>query len=511
MKSALLDTNVLIHREARKVIREDIGALFLWLDRLHYEKLIHPLSIEEIRKHADTEVVRTIELKLGSYRELKTLSNDTPEVAAIRAEDRTDNDRIDTDILAEVAVDRVDILISEDRGIHRKAARLGLATRVFTIDEFLEKANAEHPALADYTVLSVRKRLFGEVDLTDPFFDSFRADYGGTTFDRWFRRKADEEVYVCTDDTTDRLLAFLYVKTETDEEGYADIAPPLKPEKRLKIGTFKVVANGVKLGERFLKIVFDNALRRSVTEIYITLYKRTSEHERLARLLEEWGFYHHGMKASATGPEYVYVRDFRPSIDLADPRRTFPYMAGTARKFIVPIYPEYHTELFPDSILRGEDPRKYVDSSPARNAITKVYISRSWTRDLRRGDIIVFYRTASGGSAYHTAVATTFGIVLDVTDNIKSKADFIAICRKRSVFSDAELGRHWDYNPRSRPFVVTFLAAHSIPLGRRPNRRRLLDERIIGDEPPRGFVQLPNDAFSKLIGAASVNARLVVG
>jgi len=39
---ALLDTNILIHREARTVVRDDIGTLFRWLDELRYEKLVHP-------------------------------------------------------------------------------------------------------------------------------------------------------------------------------------------------------------------------------------------------------------------------------------------------------------------------------------------------------------------------------------------------------------------------------------------------------------------------------------
>jgi hypothetical protein len=71
-----------------------------------------------------------------------------------------DDDRIDTSVLAEVAGDRVDVLITEDRNLHKKAARLGLASRVFTIDAFLEKVTAENPALADYKVLSVKKVLF---------------------------------------------------------------------------------------------------------------------------------------------------------------------------------------------------------------------------------------------------------------------------------------------------------------------------------------------------------------
>jgi predicted nucleic acid-binding protein len=49
---ALLDTNILIHREAAVVVRQNIGLVFNWLDRLDYEKCVHPVSVEEIEQHA---------------------------------------------------------------------------------------------------------------------------------------------------------------------------------------------------------------------------------------------------------------------------------------------------------------------------------------------------------------------------------------------------------------------------------------------------------------------------
>jgi hypothetical protein len=96
-----------------------------------------------------------------------------PEVEALGAAvDITENDRRDTAILNEMFLGRVDVLITEDRGIARKASRLGVADRLFTIDAFLEKITAENPALVDYRVLSVRKTLFAHVDVGDPFHSS---------------------------------------------------------------------------------------------------------------------------------------------------------------------------------------------------------------------------------------------------------------------------------------------------------------------------------------------------
>lgn len=504
MARALLDTNILIHREARTVVHDDIGTLFRWLDELQYEKCIHPDSIDEVKKHADPEVVKTFERKLKSYSLLKTKAPDSPEIATLRTEDKTPNDRTDTSMLAEVVADRVEILISEDRGLHRKAARLGIAGRVFTIDAFLEKVTAENPALSDYKVLSVHKVLCGNVNLADSFFDSFRDDYPG--FDKWFNGKADEPAYICTSDTG-AVMAFLYLKREGAGENYTDIAPPFAPAKRLKIGTFKVVSNGYKLGERFLKIVFDNALLYGVREIYVTAFTNTVEQERLVRLLEDWGFEMHGTKTTNAGTENVYVRDFRPAVDPDDPRRTFPYVAASARKFIVPIYPAYHTELLPDSILNSESPEDFVENKPNRNALSKVYICRSYERGLKPGDIIVFYRTADGGPAYYTSVATSIGVVQEVIDNIGDLKTFLAVCRKRSVFTDAQLKEHWDYKKHDRPFVTNFLFLYALP--KRPNLKALIDNKIISAA-PRGFEPITDKAFDQLLKVSDANTRFIV-
>jgi predicted nucleic acid-binding protein len=500
----LLDTNILIHREARTVVRDDIGTLFRWLDELKYEQVIHPDSVAEVKKHADPSVVQTFERKLQSYRTLRTKAADTPQIAILRGEDKSENDKVDTSMLAELAANRVDLLITEDRGIHKKAARLGLASRVFTIDVFLEKVNAENPALADYKVLSVEKMLFGTVNLKDQFFDSFRLEYPG--FEDWFNRKADETAYVCTSDAGD-ILAFLYLKRKGVDENYSDIAPPFRPGQRLKIGTFKVVSNGYKLGERFLKIVFDNALRYRVSEIYVTIFRRNVNQDQLIRLLEDWGFLLHGTK---NGDELVYVRDFAPRVDARDPKSTFPYIAASARKFVVPIWPDYHTELLPDSILRSEDPEDFEDNKPNRNALSKVYISRSIERGLRAGDIIVFYRTRSpDGPAWYTSVVTTIGVVQEVIDRIPDLMTFLSLCRKRSVFTDQELKRWWDFRPGNRPFVVNFLFVYSLP--KRPNLRQLDEIGLVksGDE-PRGFRQVNDKSFERMLEISNADARFIV-
>lgn len=248
-----------------------------------------------------------------------------------------------------------------------------------------------------------------------------------------------------------------------------------------------------------------------VDEIYVTIFDRTEDQQRLIDLIKEWGFTLHGSKHSTSGEEQVFTRDFKPRADLKHPNLTYPYFSRKARKFIVPIYPRYHTELFPDSILRTESPHDFVENRPNRNAISKVYICRSWERNLNPGDIILFYRTAAEGqAAYYTAVITTIGIVQNVYTQISGLEHFIQLCRKRSVFSDAELAEHWNWNPRNRPFIVNFLYVLTFTEGNRLNRKSLLELNIISNEPPRGFVQISDAAFETLMEKSHANQRYIV-
>ncbi len=500
----LLDTNILIHREASTVVRRDIGNVFFWLDKLRHDKIAHPISIVEIAKHRDEKVRNTFHAKLQSYNILKTTAPLSTEAQAFAATDESENDRNDTIIINEVFTNRVDLLISEDRGMHTKAGILGIADRVFTIEAFLEKVSAENPALVDYRVLAVKKTAFGSVDITSGFFDSFRADYGGSAFDRWFARKSDETAYVCYE--AENLVAFLYLKVEGPEENYHDITPVFPPKRRLKIGTFKVEMNGYKLGERFLKIVFDNALRLRADEVYVTIFHHNAEQDRLIRLLQGFGFNEVGIKTGRYGIELILARNMAPAFDATAPALTFPYFSLDSQCYIVPIWENYHTELIPDSILSNESPTNFIEQFPHRNAIRKVYISRSINRNLHRGDTIVFYRT--GG--YYRGVATTVAVVEDLHTKIRDATQFVSLCRKRSVFTNEELIRWWDFKSHNRPFIVEFLYAHSLP--KRPNMKELIDNGVIRDinSAPRGFEPLSKEQFRTILQLAEADPRYLV-
>lgn len=246
----LLDTNIIIYRENKKMTNYSIGHLFRWLDKLKYDKLIHPLTKKEIAVYKYVDPAEAMTLKLDAYQELKTQAPMAEQVAALAATtDKNENDRVDTALLNEVYQGRVDLLITEDKRLRRKAELLGLGHKVLSINAFLTIATSENPGLIEYKALAVEKVPIGSLDVNNEFFDSLRNAYPG--FNAWFNKKCAEDAYICRDDT-DRLLGFLYLKPENEEENYSDISPCFPPKKRLKIGTFKVDATGFRLGERFI-------------------------------------------------------------------------------------------------------------------------------------------------------------------------------------------------------------------------------------------------------------------
>ena len=487
---ALLDTNIIIHREASKIVNQDIGVLFRWLDRAQCVKCVHSFSIDELKKHVDKDYVNSLMTKTSSYEVIEIPSPWDERVKAISdVEDKTDNDRVDSRLLNELVCKRVDIFITEDKKIHKKAKLLGVEDCVFTIDDFLEKVFSEHPDLVDYKVLNVKKVKFGTLNLKDHFFDSLREDYDG--FDEWFLRKYDDECYVTINSSNGLLLSFLYLKIESERENYSDISPVFPPKKRLKVGTFKVINNGVRLGERFMKIIFDNALKNKVDEIYVTIFDKRPEQNRLIGLLEQWGFCFWGYK----GDEKIYVRNFSPFCNISDLKKTYPYISARQNIFLLAIYPEYHTELLPDSILTTESPDDFAEDMPHRNCISKIFVSRAYPPFPCRGDIIIFYRT--GG--YYKGVISTIGIVDEIISRFSSENEFLRFCRKSSVYPENKLKEMWNYNSFRRPLAVRFLYEYSFP--HRLNMKELIDMKILGgiEDAPRGFKRISREQFDLIL------------
>lgn len=490
---ALLDTNIIIHRETMQATNYTIGKLYYWLDKLHYEKLLHPCTVAELRKADNTQQQQLYDARLSAYTNMRCIAPQTDEfVSLLDGTPNTDNDRIDNQLLFEVYCGRADILITEDRRMRNKAERLGIASKVFSINAFIGKVSADYPDLVEYKALNVKKELMGNIDVNDSFFDTFRPVYKG--FNQWFAKKSDEEAYICRSDKND-IIGFLYLKTEDENENYSSITPIFMPKRRLKVGTFKVEASGFRLGERFIKIIFDNAIARNLDEIYVTLFKDRDELKRLYDLLIRWGFYDYGTKDTDGQKETVLVKKLGVYDATKSVIANFPNLNGNSSKMILPIMSCYHTSLFPDSKLNTE--LEYIGNIPHRYALQKVYITWAFENNLKPGDLLLFYRMGDTYPKKYSSVITTVGVIDQVVNSFANEEKFLNYCQNRSVFTIAELKRFWTqhrYNLKVLKFVYVKTLNKKITLD------YLQQHGIV--EPgqgPRPFTRITNEQFSMIL------------
>lgn len=345
---------------------------------------------------------------------------------------------------------------------------------------------------------------FAEINLYDSFFDSLRANYTG--FDTWFGKKAaaGDHAYVFYGEGGE-VNDFLYLKLE--EEELSDVEPVLPAKRRLKVGTFKLLSRGTRRGERFMKKIMDQAVALDVDEIYVTIFP-TEELHYLIHSFETFGFTHVANKPHSDGrEEWVLVKNMR--VFFGDVVRDYPFVKTEGvNKCLLSIRPNYHTKLFPDSILNNESYDLVTDITPT-NGIYKIYIC--WMKDaatLKRGDNVVIYRMGDGlGPAFYRSVATS---VCTVTE-VRRYMDFDSLeafmrYTQYSVFSEQD--RHKWYQFKSSFIVIKML--YNVAFARRVIRKDLLEQVGISREAYWGFCPLTEAQYNKILELGGADERYFI-
>ncbi len=340
---------------------------------------------------------------------------------------------------------------------------------------------------------------FKDIDINDSFFESLKSDY--KEFPKWYQSKSDkgDKAYVIISEGV--IEAFLFLKLE--EEELSDLEPVLTQKKRLKIGTLKVNPHGTRLGERLMKKALDTALKNDVEEVYVTVF---SKHEYLIKIFEKYGFINLAEKTTHNGTEQVYVKSLKSRHN--DVLLDYPRIVSSANKYLLAIYPEYHTRLLPDSKLYNESFDLIADVSHT-NSIHKVYICRMQDLDvLQRGDILVVYRTGDGrGPAKYRAVATSVGVVEEVKkkSDFKTENEYLDYCKTYSVFEESEL-KEWF--KQTGIYVIRF--TYNFALNKRIIRDKLIND--IGLDPNKywGFFKLSDKDFDKIIEIGEVYESFII-
>ena len=365
--NVLLDTNIVVHRESSNNIAYEVIQLYKSLDKLKANKFVIE---DEIKKHKDKEVVANMLGKLEAYNYLVPMPiDDIDFVNIISKYSNDENSQIDNKFLYQVYKGLVDYLITDDKGILAKARELYLDDFVLSSSEFLNLVEKKYPSFITYKVLSIKLCKISSLDINDPFFETLRQDYEGIKFNHWFEKKArsGEDAYVFKN--SKGLQGFLYLKIEDENESYSDIEPTFKPKKRLKVGTFKINSTGLRVGERFLKIIFDYAQKSCVEEIYVTLFENKREEVKaLKSLMMEWGFEKHGYKKS--NGELVMVKKMNVYQKDKSPKFNYPNLKTDLRYGVLPIDSQFHTDLFPDLYIKNEDMTLF-EEKPCGYAVEK--------------------------------------------------------------------------------------------------------------------------------------------
>ncbi len=435
--NVLLDTNIVIHRESSNAISYDVIQLYKTLDKLKANKHVLEDIKDEIKKYKDRNVVETMLAKINSYSTLSALLiEDERFSSVVKQYSQDENSVVDNKHLYLVYKNKVDFLITDDKGILAKAKELYIDDVVLSTIDFLNKVEKNYPTFISYNVLSVDLCKMSSIDVNDQFFDTLRDDYEGVKFNNWFNKKAKdgESAYIFKNNNL--LSGFLYLKIENQDENYEDITPILLPKRRLKIGTFKIKSTGLRVGERFLKIIFDYALRSEIEEIYVTLFEnKRAEVKNLMKLMMDWGFEKWGYKKS--NGELVLVKKMGVYNRDKDSKFNYPNLKANKKYGFLPIESCYHTTLFPDLYLKNESMTISKEKACAY-AVEKIYVCSTKFIPFKEGDLLFIYRMGEGYYKKYRSVVSGICVLKQIirTNNFE---EFKKECKNRTVFNDEEL------------------------------------------------------------------------
>ena len=347
---------------------------------------------------------------------------------------------------------------------------------------------------------------FSDIDLNDSFFDSLRASY--PEFNEWYNKKAAAGTTAYCYYVDNELKDFLYLKIE--EEELSDLTPALPAKKRLKVGTFKVDNDNrhTTRGERFMKKIMDMAIAEDVDEIYVTMFP-TEELQGLIRMFEKFGFSHIADKPHEGGnAEYVLIKDMTTHVD--DFKLDYPFVKkASSNKYVLSIVPEFHTHLFPDSILKNEKKYDLIQDVSETNSIYKIYLC--WmqdTRNLKAGDKLIIYRTSDEkGKAYYRSVCTSVCTVCEVKTyrDFENEEEFIKYTNRYSVFKEHELRRWYKYKNN---FIVIKMV-YNIAFTKKVINMVMKEQ--VGLNPKYwGFFKLTDAQFDKLLELGEIDERYII-
>jgi len=391
----LIDTNVLIAVDPLgESITEQLqqGAKFLrLLQEQQHSLFLHPRVEQDLARDSNADRRRIREALTGKYLMLPDPPPVTPEMLAhigSTAPKPDGNSDVDNHHLAAVYGSAASWLVTEDQGIHRKAAALGIQDRVGTIEETVAYLLNLSPQAAS-PPLDVRSVKAHAIRLEDPIFDSLEEDY---EFKAWFRAK-------CVPEHRDVL------HITSDGGKYAGICVLKEEGSALKLCTLKVAEahGGLRYGELLLRSAFERGRSRGMASCYLTVFPKRG---RLMDLLNDFGFTH---ESTLPNGEHVMRKRLIPDLDrsaLTALEHHITYGPGAIRCepdhiYLVPLQPKWAQLLLPDA----QRYQRQLFPQASAFSLRKAYLCHANVRTITPGATLLFYLSGGGASIPVVGVA----------------------------------------------------------------------------------------------------------
>ncbi|MEI6125585.1 MAG: hypothetical protein WCQ99_03440 [Pseudomonadota bacterium] len=139
MMRVLIDTHIIIYRELNQVPSKKISGLFKILYTLNCEIIIHPLSLEALKRNKDIPGKDVLVSKVSLYPEVDYPPNPNGDSKFIKivGAPKCFEDNFDINLLYCIYKNEADFLITDDEDIKEKADLLFIADKVLSLNDAL--------------------------------------------------------------------------------------------------------------------------------------------------------------------------------------------------------------------------------------------------------------------------------------------------------------------------------------------------------------------------------------
>ena len=182
----LLDTNIIIPLEdTSKLLKTSFAELRRLSAEQHHCLYIHPIQVQDINRDKNNERRSIVLSRLNQYSQIENppilSSQDCKELSLTQS---NENDKVDNNLLFALYRGAVNVLVTNDKGIHKKALILGIQDRVYRLEQFLLLLHRYVDTTHSLSYTGVKELYLYEINKRQPFFNSLRQSYSG--FDTWF-------------------------------------------------------------------------------------------------------------------------------------------------------------------------------------------------------------------------------------------------------------------------------------------------------------------------------------